>query len=924
MGLPVKDSIRIRLKKHAFAWGTAYDLAYGTSSMGTTNTSSTTNAVKSPWGDVQIYQSERWGKYVAYVLPTVSGSTYKLTVKLAELYFSTAKSRLFDMYIDGVQVMKNVDKYALANAKFAAVDTSFDFIAKKATVKVEFLASKDNVSVNGLVLKEVTGTSVLRLNCGGATINIKGNVYVADNTYLNTSSAALIPSTDDWYKAVMLKYCNYGVCGNQFKWSGIQPTFSNLNYAPFENTLNWYKKSGWDMRAHTILWGGNNSTDYHCIPQWVMNLSSNPKAMYDTCLMRVKREVTRYKGLVKEYDVINEPTHANYLQKIVGDSINWNCFKVAHAADPNARLFVNDYNIIEWQDQTNNFVTLVQKMLANGAPVTGIGAQCHIGSSVDLTNFKTRFDQLGQFGLPIKITEFDMGAKSLTQLQYAQEISKMMRLAFSHPSIEGFIFWGLTEPTWVPASIVNLIREDQTTKMAADSVYDLVHKLWNTDLSLQTTTDGLCTFTGYYGDYDIQVKNGANWESHEVNCLKVDKGKQYTLTLGAGKAVKPCLKGVDILDANTLQLRFDRKMANPSNNIANFKIFGPKLNYVVAASLKEGDSTRIVLTTNAPVSNRDYIPLSYAPGTISSAEGALLEPFGPILTANITPSFVSAKTSTNGKSVLVYFDRKLTDASVVAQEFSVRRNYQVDTIRSSKLGSTGDYVELTLDQQVTDTLDVVTVGYVGNSLQTVDSKFVTRFDVNPVQNVVSIPSFVSAVTSVTGLYLTLSFNQVMADPTGLQGNFTVSTGTQPQIQVTSASLVSADKTKIKLTLATPIYMGEVVTLTYTPGSITAATGIPSKSFNASVSNLSYTSVESVSSARTIPTPNPFVDKIVLEDTEEFTSFTLVDMTGKLVMKNTIQPHSKLVLSVSDLQPGVYLLILQNEERQSTFKIEKLA
>src|SRR5659263_338397 len=167
----------------------------------------------------------------------------------------------------------------------------------------------------------------------------------------------------------------------------------NLTYSPFEYTNNWFKSVGWDMRAHTLLWGAYNVTDYHAIPKWVMDLSSTPKAMYEACKTRVIREVTRYKGIVKEYDVINEPTHAKYLQSIVGDSINWNCFKWAHEADPAARLFVNDYNIIEWQGQTDDFVALVKKMLLNGAPITGIGSQCHIGSSVDLTNFKTRFDQ---------------------------------------------------------------------------------------------------------------------------------------------------------------------------------------------------------------------------------------------------------------------------------------------------------------------------------------------------------------------------------------------------------------------------------------------------------------------------------------------------------------------------------------------------
>jgi len=98
------------------------------------------------------------------------------------------------------------------------------------------------------------------------------------------------------------------------------------------------QKVGWDLRAHNLLWGGN---DDHSMPAWVRNLTT-PQAITDTCKMRITREMTRYKGIIKEYDVINEPLtgHADHLRNTVGDSILWNCFKWAHSADPDAEIFV--------------------------------------------------------------------------------------------------------------------------------------------------------------------------------------------------------------------------------------------------------------------------------------------------------------------------------------------------------------------------------------------------------------------------------------------------------------------------------------------------------------------------------------------------------------------------------------------------------
>ena len=920
LGNPVVDSVKVIHKKHEFSWGTAYDLNSGSNS-GTTNIGYASGTISSAFGDASLYTIERWAKYVAYDLPAVAGNNYKLTLMLAELYFTTANSRLFDVYVDGLRVIRDLDKYALAGGKNIAFDTIIDVHALSNKIKIECYASKDNASINGLALVEVNGGSGLYLK-SGSSVTVNGRIYKADNTYVNTAAASLLPSDDDWFKSVMLKYCNSGVCGNQFKWSGIEPSGANiLNYAPFDYTFNWYTSVGFEMRAHNLLWGGNNSTDYHCIPQWVMNLSSDPKAMYAACKNRVIREVTRYKGKIKEYDVLNEPTHANYLQKIVGDSIDWNCFKWAHEADPDTRLYVNDYNIIEYQDQTNNFIALVKKMLQNGAPVTGIGAQCHIGNSVDLVNFKSRFDQLGQLGLPVKITEFDMGAMSLTEQQYAAEVSKMMRLAFSHPSIEGFIFWGLTEPTWVPASIVNLIREDKTTKLAADSLYHLVHEVWTTKLTGQTNIDGNYLFNGYYGDYDVELKVNGHWEKHTISCKKSEKGKSFELVLGNGVVCSPKLIRVKNVAPNQVFLTFDKKMTDPSKEVTNFKIFDSNLNYILSAALESGDSTTIVLTTGSVIGAKDYLPVSYLKGSLKSEDGGILEIFGATTDASVVPSFVSSRTGKSGKTVSILFDRKLIDTSVSTADFKVKVNNIEFPVTQSRLSATKDSVVVTLGSQITRSTDVVKVSYLAGSLLTTNQLFVTSFEEKDVINNLSVPKLLSAKTDSPGKTIQVGFDQNLVLPQDESLNFKV-TSNGNSIAVTSA-VISTDYKNILVTLSTPAPRGETVTISYMPGSLSSKIGVPVPAFSTPVTNFSMVvSAIEMSTPEATVYPNPFTNQLYVLNAEQYESFSISDILGKILIQEKFKKDQTAVDNTGSLKNGMYFLKISNEQKSKVFKVVK--
>jgi len=59
---------------------------------------------------------------------------------------------------------------------------------------------------------------------------------------------------------------------------------------------------------------------------------------------------------------------------------------------------------------------------------------------VNVEDFVKQINIIAQTGLPIRLTEFDTG-KGISRKDQAENVVKIMKIAFSHPSINGLIFW---------------------------------------------------------------------------------------------------------------------------------------------------------------------------------------------------------------------------------------------------------------------------------------------------------------------------------------------------------------------------------------------------------------------------------------------------------------------------------------------------
>jgi len=619
--------VSVHMKKHEFPFGIAFDFYEGDASMG--NSYSTTAAVQAGT-DAKIYQSERWSDYLAYAIPVESGKNYKLTLKFAEIFFDSGNSRVFNVKVENQLFLQNYDAYTEAGGKNIAVDTTITILATDNQINIELIAVTDNVSIKGIQLEETGGTQVTRINCGGLElITVDGNSYQSEQGFFEPE-VNTVASNEQWMQATMYKYFNYGVTGNSFKWSGVQPNHTTPNYSNFDNALRWTQKVGWKIRGHNLLWGGD---DGHSTPDWVRNLPTT-EAFIDTCKMRVIRDVSRYKGLISEYDVVNEPLsgHADWMRNTHGDSIIWNSFKWARSADPDADLYVNDYNVEYNWGQAAEYRDLILKIKENGGPVTGVGMQAHFWDCCrpGVDELVKNINTIAEAGLPIRLTEYDFGG-NLTEAEQAEDLIKVLTVAFSHPSVNGMISWVLRDSDddsgWRPSS--GYFNWDYTPKLAADTLLYYTQKLWATNFDSQISSTSSLDFNAYYGDYEIEVAFGDTVKVFTVPCLKVNEDSVFTLYETNAKLKGPQLLSATLVADNSVKLEFDKPIDNSSLVRSHFKFFSTNGIGLDAVEADPYNDKAILLQLDRNVNVDDYKTVAYFPGSLKATDGSSAEAFGP-------------------------------------------------------------------------------------------------------------------------------------------------------------------------------------------------------------------------------------------------------------------------------------------------------
>ena len=200
----------------------------------------------------------------------------------------------------------------------------------------------------------------------------------------------------------------------------------------------------------------------------------------DAMVSWITQMVGHFKGVVHAWDAVNEPLDesGNNVKTGVGatlasDNFYWQdylgkdyavlAFKTAHTADPDAKLFINDYNLESNPQKLQGMIDYVAYIESQGTTVDGIGTQMHITINADTIMIDDMFKKLGATGKLIKVSELDIaiGTASPTADQFATQANMYRFIVNSYlkniPEDKryGITVWGVSDSpdehtNWIP------------------------------------------------------------------------------------------------------------------------------------------------------------------------------------------------------------------------------------------------------------------------------------------------------------------------------------------------------------------------------------------------------------------------------------------------------------------------------------------
>ncbi|WP_460674846.1 endo-1,4-beta-xylanase [Larkinella ripae] len=222
-----------------------------------------------------------------------------------------------------------------------------------------------------------------------------------------------------------------------------------MNTEPSRGQFNFKELDYWvkQNQSQSLRLHGHSLVYHIAAPEWFNQLKTTNE-FEGAVKNHIQTVVSRYKGQVKSWDVINEifdiydKTATNNIRrtsfrlKYASDDAYLafvkRCFQWAHEADPNAVLFYNDFDLENSQVKLNAFLRFAADCKRSGVPLHGIGTQSHININTSDASIRATLKALASTGLQVHISELDikMNPANDTQLTFSNDLLNKQRAKF--------------------------------------------------------------------------------------------------------------------------------------------------------------------------------------------------------------------------------------------------------------------------------------------------------------------------------------------------------------------------------------------------------------------------------------------------------------------------------------------------------------
>lgn len=292
---------------------------------------------------------------------------------------------------------------------------------------------KLNKLIHALLLSIFLLSTNLSLQAGEPTLKdaFKNKFYIG--TALNLSQ---IWDRDKKATEIVKQQFNSIVAENCMKSMHLQPKEGEFNFRDADKFVEFGLENNMFIIGHTLIWHSQ-------APRWFFLDAEGKEVSREVLIERMKNHITtvvsRYKGKIKGWDVVNEAVlddgsfRKSKFYQIIGEDFIRLAFEFAHAADPDAELYYNDYSMAI-ESKRNGVVKMVENLQKKGVRVSGIGMQGHLSLDFPtITNFENSLLAFSSLNVDVMITELDItvlpspnrniGAEVSASFQYKKEMN---------------------------------------------------------------------------------------------------------------------------------------------------------------------------------------------------------------------------------------------------------------------------------------------------------------------------------------------------------------------------------------------------------------------------------------------------------------------------------------------------------------------
>jgi len=280
--------------------------------------------------------------------------------------------------------------------------------------------------------------------------------------------------------------------GDDMKPGALQPRRGVFNWDTADAIAQETLDMGMNLIGHALVWHSQS-------PAWMNPPGISREDAIANLENHVTEVVTRYRGQVLVWDVVNEAFPSsipggqmpnvwrNVLRETpwleaIGPEFIEIAFRAAHAADPDAILIYNDYNLDNPRKREAVF-HMIQELLENGVPIHGIGMQAHYNLRTNPQDVENSILRFAELGIHVSITELDITAQGALgydvmperyELEQAILYARLFNIFREHSDvIHRVTLWGLDDATsWRSDRFPLAFNRDLTAKLAFFAIID--------------------------------------------------------------------------------------------------------------------------------------------------------------------------------------------------------------------------------------------------------------------------------------------------------------------------------------------------------------------------------------------------------------------------------------------------------------------